>query len=129
LPAATAAAFTATGCRAGVGPERNVDGFGLASEQHDLTALRIELDDHVGHLIDDPDIVLRVDADLIGEHEAIHVMAEFFDETAIAVELEELRTAMHEVTRAAQGHEGMTCTGVDEDVATGILATPPTSPR
>jgi hypothetical protein len=62
-----------------------------------------------------------VDAHLIGEHEAIHVVADLSHEAASAVELEELRTAMHEVARAAERHEGMAGARIDEDVAAGIL--------
>src|SRR3954468_5638746 len=72
----------------------NVDRLGLSAEQHCQTPLRVELHDHVAHLIDDPDIVLRVDAHLIGEHEAVSVLADLTDEAAVAVELIELRAAM-----------------------------------
>src|SRR5712671_4314644 len=90
----------------------NVDRLGLSAEQHDLTALLIEFHDHVGHLIDHPDIVLRIDAYLIGEHEPVGVLADFADEASVAIELVQLRAAMGEIARSTEGDGGMAGAGV-----------------
>jgi hypothetical protein len=82
--------------------------------------LWIEFDDHVGHLVDDPDIVLRIHAHLIGEHEAVAVLADLADESSVAIELEQLRAAMGEIARSSERNEGMAGARVDENVAARI---------
>ena len=50
---------------------RNAFRLRLAAEQHLHRPFGIELDDHARHLIDDPDVVLRIDAHLLREQEAV----------------------------------------------------------
>jgi hypothetical protein len=51
-------------------------------------AVRIELDDDIGHLVHDPDIVLGVDADHMREEESVDADADFLDVDAFLVKLE-----------------------------------------
>ena len=98
----------------------NVDCLRLAPKQHSYAALRIELHDHVGHLINHPDVVTRIDADLGGEHEAVTVLADLADELAVAVELEQSRAVVREGTRCADRDGGMAGPRVDKNIATRI---------
>ena len=70
------------------GTRRNVDVLSFSTEQHEDAALRIELDDHVGHLIHYPDVIVWIDADLGREHEAVGILADFTDELAARIKLE-----------------------------------------
>ena len=65
--------------------------FLLAAEHHDDAALGIELDHHVRALVDDPDVVLLVDAHGVGERPGVQVLADLADELACRVELQQLR--------------------------------------
>ena len=58
------------------------------AEHHDDTSLRVELDHHVRPLIDDPDVVLRIDAHLVRELEAIDTDSPFLHKVPVRVELE-----------------------------------------
>ena len=96
-------------CAGGLGPVRRrddaVDGGRTAAEHHQHLALRVELGDHVGAFVDRPDIVLRIDAHRMGELEAVIALADFLEEIAVLVELEQPRVG------AAMK---------DEDVALGV---------
>jgi len=50
--------------------------FRLPSEQKRDVALRIELHHHGGIFVDDPEVVLRIDADLRGEQKAVDALAD-----------------------------------------------------
>ena len=102
------------------GTRRIVTASALRPSSRRDAALRIELHDHVGHLVDDPDVVLRIDADLRGEQEAVEALADLARELAVAIELEQPRSAMRE--RARRGHRDRRMAGarVDEDVAARI---------
>src|SRR4029079_8473124 len=103
--AGSAAAAAATALTHGPGPtgtRRVVERFRLASEQKGDAALRIELHDHRRHLVDDPEVVLWIDADLRGEEKPVPPLADFAGELAVAIELEQTRSTVHERTR--RGH-------------------------
>ena len=99
---------------------RNALRFRLASEKHCDASFGIELHDHVAHLVDDPDIVVRVDAHLGGEHESVDVFADFPHVLARAIELEHPRAAVRERPHGADGDGRMAGACIDEDVALGI---------
>ena len=65
----------------------------------------IELDDHVRSLVDDPDVVLRIDAHRVRELEAVVALADLADVVAVLIELEQARVG------AAR---------VDKDVSLGV---------
>ena len=49
--------------------------------------------------VDDPEVVLRIDADLRGEQKAVDALADLAREFARAIELEQPRATVHERTR------------------------------
>ncbi len=88
-----------------------------AAEHHQHLALGAELGDHVGPLVDRPDVVLRVDAHRMGELEAVVALADFLEEIAVLVELEEPRVG------AAMEHEDVPLrVGGDADRLAEIFA-------
>ena len=82
-----------------------VDRLGTMPQHHHHASGRVELDDHVGAFVDGPDVVLRIDADGVGELEAVQPFADFANEVARLVELEQA---------------GVLAARVDEHVALGI---------
>ena len=100
-----------------------VRGFLLAPEYHHHAALRVELDDHVRALVDGPDVVVLVDADVVRERPRVQVLADLADELAVRPELEQLRRG------GAVGRSGRVAAIEDEDVLLRFIATPETSPR
>ena len=56
----------------------------------------IELDHLCRHLIDDPDVVLGIDAHLLRLQEPVHALADLADELAGPIELEQPRPAVRE---------------------------------
>src|SRR4029077_18016963 len=116
-PGLTAAAAFATA----TGPaSRILDRLRLSSEKECEASLRIELHHHRGILVDDPEVVLRIDADLRGKQESVHALADLARELPGAIELEQSRTAVHEWTRRRERHRRVAGAGVDEDVAARI---------
>ena len=91
-----------------------VGGFLLAAEDHDHAAGRVELDDHVRAFVGDPDVVVFIDADGVGEGPGVEVVADLAEVVAVGVELEELRGG------CAVGGAGGVAAGEDEDVALGV---------
>src|SRR2546429_5154428 len=67
---------------------RNGNRLGFSTQQELGMSRRIELHNEVRHLIDDPDVVLRVDTDLLGEDEAVAVLSYLPNEFAVSIELE-----------------------------------------
>src|SRR5687767_11329370 len=67
--------------------------LGPAAEHHHDTALRIELDHHVRAFVDDPYVVVAIDANLVRELDAVHPDAPFLHERAVRVELEQAGVA------------------------------------
>ena len=76
-----------------VGVSRARDRLRPAAEHHHHAPGGVELDDHVRPLIDHPDVVLSIDADLVGELDPVETDAPLFDEVAVRIELEEPRIA------------------------------------
>src|SRR5206468_2085880 len=70
-----------------------VGGFLLAADNHSDAAFGIELDDHVGAFVGDPDVVVLVDADRMREGPGVEIVADLADESAVRKKLEELRSA------------------------------------
>ena len=106
--------------RPAAGARRILNRFRLPSEEKRDAALRIELHHHRGHLVDDPDVVLRIDANLRGEQEPVDSLADLARELPVAIELEQPRAAVRERTRRRQRHRRMAGARVDEDVAARI---------
>jgi hypothetical protein len=100
----------------------NVDGFRLAAQQHqDAAAGGVEFDDHAAIGIDGPDIVLAVDADLLGDEETVNSPADFSDEIAGGIELKQLGpVAERESARTAQRGARTAGPCQDEDSALGV---------
>ena len=67
------------------------DGGRPAPDHHQDLPVGAELGDHVGPLVHRPDIVLRIDADGMGELEAVIALADLLEEIAVLVELEQAR--------------------------------------
>ena len=53
-----------------------VDRFRPVAQHHHHPSFGIELDDHVGAFVDGPDVVLRIDADRVGERETVQPFAD-----------------------------------------------------
>jgi hypothetical protein len=77
----------------------------------------IELEDGVRHLIDDPDVVLRIDLHLLGEEERIDPLTDLTDVLARLVEAEHTGAAVRERTRRPERERRVTGPRVDEYVA------------
>src|SRR5215216_5380042 len=87
----------------------------LAAEHHLDTAVRIELDDHVGALVGRPDSVVLVDPDRMRIGPGVEILADLANEGAVTIELEDLRGRVAEgwpLARAAAR--------VDENMPFGI---------
>jgi hypothetical protein len=91
-----------------------VGGFLLAAEDHHDAALRIELDDHVGAFVGDPDVVFFIDANGMREGPGVEVVADFAEKFSVGGEFEELRGG------GSVGWPGGVAAGEDEDVAFGV---------
>ena len=100
---------------AGAGPERDV--LRLSAEHHQEPAVRIELHDHVRSGVDDPDVVLRIDAHLLGEVDAVDALADLLDELAGLIELKQARAAVIEGPLVAERRDRVAGARVDEDMA------------
>ena len=62
----------------------------------------VELHHVARHLIDDPDVVLWIDADLLGKHEAVDSLSDLASELAVSIELEQPRSSVRERPGRAQ---------------------------
>src|SRR6266851_5392085 len=96
---------------AGAGPERDVLRFS-AEHQHQAP-VRVELRHHVRSGIDDPDVVLRVDAYLLSEVDPVHALADLLHELAVLIELEQARATVIERPLVAERRHRMA--GARED--------------
>src|SRR2546425_4760381 len=68
-----------------------IGGFLLAAEDHDDATIGIELDDHVRAFVGDPDVVVLIDFDGVGERPGVEVVADFAEEFSVGSKFEELR--------------------------------------
>jgi len=91
-----------------------IGGFLLAAENHDDAAFGIELDDHVGTFVGDPDVVVFVDFDGVGEGPGVQVVADFAEKFSVRSEFEELRRS------GGVGGARSVTAREHEDVALGI---------
>src|SRR3954463_6900510 len=113
----SAAALTAAAGARSAGTAGILNRLRFASEQEHDAALRIELNHHRRVLVDDPEVVLRIDADLRGEEESVDALADLAREFSGAIELEQPRAAVHERTRRRDRHRRGAGARVGEDVA------------
>ena len=74
-------------------PGTFVRSFQLAAEYHCDPAFGIELDDHVGSLVGHPDVVFLVDLHGMRIRPGVEIVADFAQELAVRVELQQLRAA------------------------------------
>ena len=68
-----------------------VDGLRLSAEHHFDHAIRVELDDHSGTLVNHPHVVVLIDADGVRERRGVVIRAPQLDEFQVFVELEQFR--------------------------------------
>ena len=99
---------------AGVGTR--TDRLGLAAEDHQHAPVGTELDDLARALVDDPDVVLRVDAHAVRDQEAVDALADLATKLPLAIELEEPRAAVREQPRVAEADGRIAGSRVDEDL-------------
>jgi len=91
-----------------------VGSFLLAAEDHEYAAFGIELDDHVRAFVGDPDVVVFVDFDGVGEGPGVEMVADLPDEFSVGGEFEELRGC------GSKRGAGGIAARENEDVAFGI---------
>ena len=102
------------GCTCFSGRGAFVGGLLLAPEDHDDAACGVELDDHVGAFVGDPDVVLWIDSDGVREGPCVEVVPDLAKVGAVGGELEELCGAC-----AVGGASGVAARE-DEDVPFGV---------
>jgi hypothetical protein len=95
-------------------------GFRFPAEQQLHLPVRIELDHHARQSIDDPDVVLRVDTDLLRHLKSVRILADLANELAGPIELEQPRPAVRKRPRRTERHRRMSGARVDKHVALGI---------
>ena len=89
----------------------------LAAKHELQPPVGVELHHHVRSGIDDPDVVLRIHAHLLREIHCVGALADFLDEFARLVELEEPRSAVIERALVAEGRHGVAGARVHEQMA------------
>src|SRR5262249_58730215 len=124
-PAFTAAASaprrTALGRQAAArrhaGAGADADVLRLAPEDQLVAPLAVELDHLVRSGVDDPDVVLRVDAQLLREVDRVDALADLLHELTGLIELEQARAGVIERALVAKRRHRVAGACVDEDVA------------
>ncbi len=91
-----------------------VGGFLFAAEDHDDAALGIELDDHVGAFVGDPNVVFFIDAHGMGEGPSVEVVANLAKELSVRGKFEKLSRG------GSVGGTAGVAAREDEDVALGV---------
>src|SRR6266478_1533428 len=86
-----------------------------AAEHPNYATCLIEFDNHVGTLVDGPDVVVLVDAHTVSFGPGVKAFANFTQELAFRTELQQLRRC-----RTISGASGAIGTREDEDMALGI---------
>src|SRR5262245_45876610 len=89
----------------------------LAAEQHHEAPFCIEFHDGVRHLLNHPDVVLRIDLDLLGKQHCVGGLANLADVLSGLVESEHPRSAVSERPRGAERQRWMPGSRVHEGVA------------
>ena len=77
-------------------------GLRLATQQQLNLPIRVELDHHARHLIDNPDVVLRIDAHLLSNEKPVRSLADLAHEFPRAIELKQPRASVRERPRTPQ---------------------------
>jgi hypothetical protein len=67
---------------------RQALGFRFPAEQQLHLPVRVELHDHAGHLIDHPNVVLRIDSHLLSHQESVRILSDLANELPGLIELE-----------------------------------------
>ncbi len=91
-----------------------VGGFLFAAEDHDDAALGIELDDHVGAFVGDPNVVFFIDAHGMGEGPSVEVVANLAKELSVRGKFEKLSRG------GSVGGTAGVAAREDEDVSLGV---------
>jgi hypothetical protein len=91
-----------------------IRGFLLASENHDDSALWVELNDHVGAFVGHPDVVFAINANGMREGPGVEIVADLAKKVSVGREFEELGSG------CSVGRAGGVAAGEDEDVAFGV---------
>src|SRR5262249_49759714 len=78
----------ATAALAARGRSRHWNSLRFSAQQHLDMARPIDLHNVDGHLIDNPDVVRRINADLLGKHEAVGRLSNLPNKFPSAIELE-----------------------------------------
>ncbi len=99
---------------------RHAHRFRLAAENHLHAPVGIELDHLRRRLIDDPDVVLRIDAHLLRLQQTVGALADLPDELAGLVELQQPGSAVRHRARGAERDRRIAGARVEEDVALRI---------
>ena len=71
-------------------------------------------------MIDDPDVVLRINAHLLRNEEAIRILADLANVLPGFIELEKPRPAVQEWPGRADGDRGMARARIDKNISLGI---------
>ena len=115
----SAPAGASAGCRLGLIP-RHGNRFRLAAHGHHDAPLGIELDDHVRSFVHHPDVVLGIDANVVGEDKAVNSLSDLAHEFSGLVILEQPRGAAHEHAVRSHRRIGRARTRVYEDMSLGV---------
>jgi hypothetical protein len=99
---------------AGARPQSDV--LRLSAEHELEAAVGVELHDLVRSGVDDPDVVLRIDADLLREVDRVDALSDLLHELAGLIELKDARAVVIEGPFVAERRHGMAGARVDEDV-------------
>ena len=103
---------------AGTGPQRDV--LGLAAEHQLESSVGVELHDLVRSGVDDPHVVLRIDAHLLREVDRVDALSDLLHELAGLIELKQARAAVIERALVAERRHGVARSRVDEHVAARV---------
>ena len=79
-----------------------------------------EFDDLARALVDDPDVVPRVDTHAVRDEKSIDALADLLEVVAARIELEEARSAVGEQARVSEAYGRIAGSRVDEDLPSGV---------
>src|SRR5271154_1860384 len=92
----------------------------LPAQQHLNPPVLVELDYHARHLIHNPDVVLRIDPDLLSDHETVRILPDLAYELPGLIELKQARASMRERAGRSNGNRRVPHARVDENVPLGV---------